>query len=204
MRRITALNFKNVKINPVIRFLTYSDILLLSGWGLVNPIIAVFFADHIEGGSVRVAGLAIMIYFLVKSIIQIPLARVIDLKKGEEDDYWWMLWGTLLIAIAPFLFIWASVPWHVYAIQVVHGIGGALSYPTYLAIFTRHIDKHEEGLEWSIYYTTTDLGAALTAGLGGYLVSLVGYDLVFYAVGVASVVGTLFLLGVKKYLKKTT
>ena len=204
LRRLTALNFKNITINRVIRLLTYSDILLLSGWGLINPIMAVFFADNIEGGDVKVAGLAIMVFFLVKSLLQIPLARIIDLTKGELDDYWWMLIGTFLISISPFFFIWASLPWHVYVIQVIHGVGGALSYPTWLAIFTRHIDKHEEGLEWSIYYTTTDLGAALTAGAGGYLASLLGYDALFYVVGVLSIIGTLFLFGVKGHLRKTS
>jgi DHA1 family quinolone resistance protein-like MFS transporter len=204
LRRLSALNFRNIKVNRVIRLLTYSDILLLSGWGLINPILAVFFADQIEGGDVKVAGIAVMVFFLVKSLLQIPLARVIDLKKGELDDYWWMLAGTILIAVAPFLFLWATLPWHVYLIQVVHGIGGALSYPTWLAIFTRHIDKHEEGLEWSIYYTTTDMGAAITAGAGGYMASLFGYDLVFLVVGIASVIGTLFLLGVKQYMRKTS
>jgi hypothetical protein len=202
--RLSALNFKNVKVNSVIRTLTYSDILLLSGWGLINPILAVFFADKIEGGDVRVAGLAIMVFFLVKSTIQIPLARIIDLKKGENDDFWWMVVGTFLISVTPFLFIWASLPIHVYIIQAIHGIGAAFSFPTWLAIFTRHIDKHEEGLEWSIYYTTTDLGAAITAGAGGYLVSLLGYDLVFYFVGVLSIVGTLFLFGVRNHLRSTS
>ena len=87
LRRLTALNFKNIKINQVIRLLTYSDILLLSGWGLINPILAVFFADKIEGGDVTVAGLAIMVFFLTKSLLQIPLARKIDLQRGEFDDY---------------------------------------------------------------------------------------------------------------------
>ena len=174
---------------------------MLSGWGLVSPIIAVFFTEQIEGGSVAIAGLAATIYFLTKSLVQIPVARFIDLKKGEWDDFWTMVAGTLLISVSAFLFVFARTPIHVYLIQVVYGVGGGLAYPAWLALFTRHIDKKEEGLEWSLYYTATDLGAALTAGLGGLLAATFGYRSLFVIVGFASLAGAAFLAGVTRKLK---
>jgi MFS family permease len=192
----------NLKINKVIRFLTYSDILILSGWGLINPILAVFFSDQIVGGSLAVAGLASTIYFIVKSFVQIPIARLIDAKRGEWDDFWIMTIGSLLISVSGFLFIFATTPIHVYLIQIVNGLGGALSYPGWLAIFTRHIDKRSEGFEWSLYYTATDLGAALSAGLGGYLATNLGYRPMFAIVGTLSLFGTLLLAGITHHLKR--
>lgn len=191
-----------LQINRVIRYLTYSDIILLSGWGLINPILAIFFADQIVGGSVAVAGMASTIYFLTKSFVQIPVARLIDAKRGEWDDFWIMVIGTLLISLSGYLFILARTPIHVYLIQIVGGLGGALSYPGWLAIFTRHIDKRAEGFEWSLYYTATDLGAALTAGLGGYLASTFGYRPMFAIVGTTSLIGTFLLAGITHNLKK--
>lgn len=192
----------DIKINKIIQFLTYSDILMLSGWGLINPILAVFFTEQIIGGSVAVAGLASTVYFLTKSILQIPIARLIDLRRGEWDDFWIMIFGSLLITLAPFMFIFATFPWHIYIIQAIHGLGGALSYPSWMAIFTRHIDKREEGLEWSLYYTATDIGSALTAGLGGFLALNFGYKNLFAIVGVLSLAGTMFLAGVTTNLKR--
>ena len=189
-------------MNRVIEFLTLSDMLMLSGWGLITPIIAVFFTEQVEGGSVALAGLASTVYFLVKSFLQIPVARFIDSRRGEWDDYWIMIIGSLIISLSAFLYIFVKVPWQVVAVQVVYGIGGALSYPSWLAIFTRHIDKSEEGFEWSLYTTATDLGAALTAGLGGLMVSFFGYNLVFALVGIFSLGGTAFLAGVTRSLKK--
>lgn len=197
-----GLLFKDVVVNPVIRFLTYSDILMMSGWGLIAPIMAVFITDQVPGGNVEVAGLASTIYFLIKSFLQIPVARYIDKKKGENDDFAVMILGSMIITISAFLFIFVQSVWQLYAVQVLYGIGGALSYPSWLALFTRHIDKHEEGLEWSLYYTTTDLGAALTAGLGGFIASSFGYEWVFVSVGISSLFGTLFLYGTRHYLYK--
>lgn len=192
----------HVKINQVIQYLTYSDILMLSGWGLVNPIMAVFFTNQIQGGSVELAGMAATVYFIVKSLIQVPIARYNDARKGEWDDYWVMIVGSLLITLSAFMFAFIRLPVHVLLVQVVAGIGGAMTYPSWLAIFTRHIDKHEEALEWSLYYTATDLGAALTAGLGGFIAGKFGYNSLFLTVGVISLIGTGFLAGVGRQLKR--
>jgi DHA1 family quinolone resistance protein-like MFS transporter len=163
---------------------------------MVSPIMAVFFTDNIIGGSVAVAGLASTVYFLTKSVVQIPVARFIDLKRGERDDFWVMIAGSVLITIAAFLYLWVEYPWQLYLVQVVYGLGGALSFPSWMAIFTRHADRGEEGLEWSMYYTATDIGAALAAGIGGFVVEKMGFAPLFVIVGVMSFLGTLFLWGI--------
>lgn len=190
-----------VSINKVIQFLAYTDIVMMSGWGLVNPIIAVFFTEQVVGGDVALAGLAATSYFLVKSLLQIPVARWIDLHKGEWDDFIAMAIGAFIYIVCAFLFIGVYLPWHVFAVQILYGIGSALYYPSWLAIFTRHADTDEEGLEWSLYYTGSDLSSALTAGLGGLLVANFGYQNVFLIVALASIVGSAFLLSLAHDLK---
>jgi len=180
-------------INRVIRFLTLSDILMLSGWGLVNPIFAVFVTGQIKGGNVEMAGLAITVSLLTKSLVQLPMARLIDKKRGEIDDFWVMIIGSLVISFSAFLYIFAKTVSHIFLIQIVNGFGNALSYPSWLAIFTRHIDTHKEGLEWSLYFTATDLGGALVAGLGGAIANYLGFQPLFLLVGLLSLVGTAFL-----------
>ena len=174
----------------------------MSGWGLVSPILAVYFTDKIIGGSIAVAGLASTIYFLVKSIVQIPVARWIDFRRGEIDDYYTMIIGSVLITISAFSYAWVNYPWQLYLVQIMYGLGGAFSFPSWLAIFTRHVDKNKEGLEWSLYYTGTDLGAALAAGLGGLLAEKIGFTSLFFVVGAMSGIGTLFLMGITSNLNK--
>ena len=105
---IKGLLFKDVSVNPVIRFLTYADILMLSGWGLVTPILAIFISDHIPGGNVAVVGLASTLYFLVKSFLQIPIARFIDKHRGEFDDFWVMILGFSFITFCAFLYLFIN------------------------------------------------------------------------------------------------
>lgn len=202
--RLKFLIFKNVKINRVIRYLTFSDILFYSGWGFINPILAIYFTDHIEGGNAALAGTAIGLYFLVKSIVQIPVARYIDLEKGERDDFWVMVLGSFIISIVPFIYIFITEPWQVYGVQILYGIGAAMSFPPWPAIFTRHIDKHEEGLEWSLYYSATDLGTAVSGILGGVLASFWGYNFVMLFVGIFCLISTAILFAIRQDLKEVT
>ena len=192
----------NFSINRIIRFLTLSDILILSGWGLVNPIFAVFVTNQVRGGSIEIAGLAITVFLLTKSLVQIPTAWVIDKKRGEIDDFWVMIAGSLIISLTAFLFIFAKTIPQILLIQVVGGFGMALSYPSFLAIFTRHLDSHKEGFEWSLYSATTDLGGAVVAGLGGVIANYLCFQPLFLLVGLLSLLGTSFLFIAYKGLGK--
>ncbi len=192
----------NLKMNKLIKFMIYSDLIFQTGWGLINPIIAVFITDQITGADVAVVGIAATIYLVVQSIIQIPISHYIDSKKGEFDDYRIMIVGSVLLASSAFLYIFAKEIWHVYLIQIVGGIGAGLSYPGWVAIFTRHIDKNREGFEWSFYSTLVNLGTALTAAIGGLAANAFGYKYLFLTVGILSIIGTLFLFFIHSSLKK--
>ena len=57
-------------LNPVIRWLIIGDVLYYAGVGLLGPIFALFIVDFIEGGNIEVAGIAIAIYLITKSVFQ--------------------------------------------------------------------------------------------------------------------------------------
>ena len=137
-------------INPVIRLLIISDTILMGAAGLLGPIFALFVEDFIQGGDAAVAGLAAGIYLFTKSVLQIPIAHFIDRIRGEKDDFWIMLIFTILIAFIPLLYLVINTPLQLYIVQFVLGFFTAFTFPTYMAIFTRHIDKEKEGTEWVI------------------------------------------------------
>lgn len=62
-----------------------------------------------------------------------------------------------------------------------------------MAIFTRHTDKGKEGTEWGIYFTLTDIIAAVFSMVGGYLAFRVGFHPLIITVSVLSVLGALAL-----------
>lgn len=201
-RRSTELKHYFLKdINPVIRFLIISDTVLVGAAGLLGPIFALFIEEFIQGGNEAVAGVAAGIYLFSRSILQIPIAHLIDKIRGEKDDFWLMFIFTIFIAIIPLLYLVISTPLQLYIVQFILGFFTAFTFPAYMAIFTRHIDKDKEGTEWGIYFTLTDLTSALLAVVGGYVAVSAGFPVLIVAVVALSLIGALLLWPIKPYIK---
>lgn len=185
-------------INKVIKFLIYSDFVLSSGWGLVGPIFAIFIVQKIAAGNpiegAKIAGFASLIYWIVKSILQIPIGRNLDKNHGEKDDFRFMVFGTFLTGLVPFGFMISSEPWHIYAFHILHAVAMAMVVPSWSAIFTRHIDKGKEAFEWSLRSTSLGFATGIAGALGGILAAVYGFDIIFVLVGSLSIVSALILL----------
>ncbi len=176
-------------INKVIRVLVLGDIMFFSAFGLIGPIFAIFVTDQIAGATVATVGFAATINLLTRALLQMPVARYIDRHRGEKDDFKFMVTGSTLISVVPFIYLFVTVPWHLYLAQVVLGVGGALANPGWYAIFTRHIDKNKEGTEWTLQNIGISLAAAGAAAIGGILAQYFGFRNLFLIVGVLSLVG---------------
>ncbi len=176
-------------INKIIRVLVLGDVMFFSAFGLIGPIFAVFVTNQIVGATVATVGFAATINLLTRALLQMPVARYIDRHKGEKDDFKFMIAGSTLVSIVPFIYLFVSVPVHLYLAQVILGIGGALANPGWFAIFTRHIDKNKEGTEWTLENVSVGLAAAATASVGGILAQNFGFHNLFLIVGVLSLLG---------------
>ncbi len=200
-RAVRIENYFLKDINPIIRFLIISDVVLAGAAGLLGPIFALFIEDFIQGGNAAVAGVAAGVYLFTKSILQIPIANFIDKIRGEKDDFWLMFIFTILIAFIPLFYLVISTPFQLYIVQFALGFFTAFTFPSYMAIFTRHIDKKKEGTEWGIYFTFTDLIGAALAIVGGYVATTQGFPTLIVAVVVVSFVGAMLLWPIKPYIK---
>ncbi|MBT7007223.1 MFS transporter [Candidatus Falkowbacteria bacterium] len=194
----TVRGILNFKISFVIKILILSDFLILSAINLVSPIFAIFITDKINGATIATAGIAVMIYLIVKSVFEVPIAILIDKTKSEKDDFYTAVFGILLMAVCYFFFTRIDSIWQLYVLQGFLGLSVAISFPGWSSIFTRHIDKQKEALEWSLYDVVTGVGMALTAGLGALMVEKYGFDIIFYLISVFAVLGTILLFSIRK------
>lgn len=200
-RAIDLKNYFLLNINPIVRFLIISDIVIVGASGLLGPIFALFISNFIIGGNEAVAGVAAAIYLVTKSVFQIPAAAIIDKIRGEKDDFYSMFIFTLIMSLLPLAYLYIRTPLMLYLIQFLLGLFTAFTFPSYMAIFTRHIDKHKEGTEWGVYFTLTDLISAALAGIGGYIALTLGFHVLIVIMCALSVLGSLALWPVKSYLK---
>ena len=179
-------------INKVIKVMIASDVVLLTGFGFISPIFAIFIKENIQGGGVEVAGFAMAIYWGVKSILQIPFGKYLDKVKGERDDLWFVVIGNVLAALAVFGYIFSFLPWHVYLCQGIYSLGMAMNIPGWCAIFTRHIDKGKEAFEWSTRSTFIGIGAGISGALGGVIAAKLGFNILFTGVGIFALASAFF------------
>ena len=182
-------------MNRIIKLLILSDIFVITGFGLIEPIIAVFIKENLIGGSIVAAGMASTIFLLVKSVAQIPAARYSDEK---QNRIFLLILGSILVAIVPFIYIFSATIKQIYLAQVVYGLGSALAYPSWLALFSNNLDKKQEGFEWALYSTAVGIGTALTAYIGASIADAFGFKIVFSIVGALSVVGAMILFGLER------
>lgn len=201
-RSIKTKHYFLKDINPVIRFLIISDTVLIGAAGLLGPIFALFIEEFIIGGNEMVAGIAAGVYLFSRSIFQIPIAHFLDKVRGEKDDFWFMFLFTLVIAVIPLFYLVISTPIQLYLVQFALGLLTAFTYPAFMAIFTRHIDKHKEGTEWGVYFTLSDVVSAALAVVGGYLASSSGFPSLIVVVVILSIIGGLLLWPIRPYIKK--
>lgn len=187
-------------ISKVIKFLVLSDLALLFGWGFISPILAIFITGHIQGGDVRVAGIAIGVYWLLKSLLQVPVSRYIDKNHGEKDDFYFLVVGTLLASLAPLGFIFASLPWHIYLIQALHAIGAGLALPAWCGIFTRHINKGKEAQSWALDSSALGIGAGVSGIVGGIIAKTFGFSPLFIGASVLGLIATFLCFLIKNNL----
>jgi len=186
-------------MNKIIIYLTISDILILSAFGLIAPIFAIFMNTGITGGSIAAAGLASTIFFLVKSITQLPLSMYIDSRKGKLG---FLLFGSFLIVLVPIIYAFSPNVKFIFIAQGIYGLGAAMAYPAWYSLFTMHLDRKHRGLEYSVWSTGVGLGIALTAYLGAKFVEISSFKILFFIVAGLSFLGLIVLLFLsKRFLK---
>ncbi len=186
--------------NKVIKILIFSDIILLTGLGFILPIFAVFITTHIQGGDVRVAGLAAAVYWITLSLILIPIGKYLDTRHSEKDDLYFIVIGNILGAVAIFSFIFATLPWHIYALQMIYAIGMSMNIPGYTAIFTRHIDKGKEAFSWSARMALVGAGSGVAGAVGSMLAYYFGFNALFIGVSILLLISAALPLLISKEL----
>lgn len=193
----------NFKVNRVIKYLLLSDLVFWTGWGLVSPILAIYVVQQINGGNEMVVGIATSIYWILLSVLRVPLAIYLDGQKSEKLDYYFMTCGLFFASLVSFGFIFASEPWHLYILQGLHALAMVANFTGWSTLFTRHIDKGREATEWGLDATSVGIGTGLSALAGSWAVAQVGFRTVFIFVGLLGLLGSLVLLIIRKDTEKT-
>jgi MFS family permease len=186
----------NIKVGRLVKYFIISDFFLLAGWGLIDPIFSVFIIQRVVGGTLMVVGIAAAIYWIVRSILQVPIANYLDSTPGEHDDFMALIGGLLLVGISAIAMCWVTKVWELYAIHAIQAIAFALYYASWPTIFSRHLDKDSIALDWSLDSSVSGIAAGVTGFLGGVIAGTLGYDIVFVSAGILAFIAAFVLIAV--------
>ncbi|OGZ95257.1 MAG: hypothetical protein A3I44_05560 [Candidatus Sungbacteria bacterium RIFCSPLOWO2_02_FULL_51_17] len=190
-------------MNVIVQTLIIASFVFEAGFGMFAPVFAVFVTTQIPGGDIAVVGFATGVYWILKSLLQIPVGRYLDKKEGETDDLYSLWAGYFLMGLVVFLYQYIESPLHLYVLQALLAVGGALAVPAWYGMFLRNIDHHKESFEWSINSSLSfGFGTGGAGMLGGYLAQVYGFHFIFVT-GALLIWGSLVILFVlRKHLRR--
>src|SRR6266478_4529129 len=96
-----------MKVNEVVRTLVLADFFTNAGFSVFAPVFAVFVTHQIVGGTLATVGFGAAIVQIFKVAVELPVAKLLDRNHGEYDDFYSMMFGSFLIALVPFLYLFA-------------------------------------------------------------------------------------------------
>ncbi|MEK7542745.1 MAG: MFS transporter [Patescibacteria group bacterium] len=199
-------DFGRFKVNRVVRHFVLADLFLFGGWGLISPIFAVFLIERIPGISLVTIGATSAVYWIVKSIVQIPVSLYLDKHEGERDDFYALITSLILAGFTAMAFLLVdSVTW-LFIVMFLQGVSFGLYIPSWYSIFSRHLDKDRFAFDWSLDSTSLGIASGITALVGGTIANYIGFSAVYILVSVFSLASALVLMSLPNLIfpKKTT
>lgn len=191
-----------LKKNKVIKALTYADFAVWSGSSLITTIFPLFVINQIPGATVVDAGISTMIFTAIPALLNIPLGKWMDSKKGMVDELQILTWSNILRGVSLIVLAFSPNLFVLYATQVVLGVAKSMNTTSWRVLFSKFLDQENLGKNWSIYDTIMSLGLGISAFLGGYIGENVSYQIVIVIGGIMSLIGVFFPLFTKETIEE--
>ncbi len=198
MKDTFVLKGVNITIKLLLGFLFIINVAA----GLYMPLLAVYATEYIVGASLALVGSAGAMYSVMKSVIQIPMAKWLDRQAGEKSDFYLLFFAGLSGVIYTFYLLFVNTIIEFYIFQILSGLVDGFMMAAFYAIFSHHIDKESQGFEWSLF-SVGGLTMALAVGgfFGGFMADTHGFKSIFLLAGILNIIGALIILFLYPYLK---
>jgi MFS family permease len=183
----------NVAVNRIVKYFVLSDLFFIAGWGFIEPVFSVFIVQKIPGATLTTVGIAAAIYWILRSVLQIPFANFLDRRGGERTAFRMLVGGLFLAALSAFAFSWVATTWELYAVQIIHAIALSFYTASWPAIFSRHLDKDRISFDWSLDNTAVGIASGVSGFLAGVIGTVWGFTAIFILAGIFSVAGGIII-----------
>ena len=170
-------------MNRVLKYLLVAEGFWMLAAGLFGPIYAIFVIRI--GGNILEAGAAYAAFSLAAAIMVFIISRWEDHVRHKEKL---IVIGHTIGAVGILGYLFVASPAHLFIVQIMLGVAEAISLPAFDGIYSRHLDRGRFASEWGMYETMDYLVAGVSAGVGGLIASMFGFQVLFMSMFVLSLV----------------
>jgi len=193
---------KTVKrLNRVVIFLTLSDVFAWGTFTITSALTGLYLANKLGQNAIQYVGIGTAIYFLTRSLTQIPLGRLTDKYKNDKDEILILFVGVILMGI-PFVFYpYISSQYHYFFLQFIFGLGVALNVTNWRKLFALNVDGGREGRQYAMYETIISAFTAIFSITGGFIANMGTqyFDMVMSFAGIMIMLGSVWIIFIYKY-----
>lgn len=161
-------------MNKNIKILLSASILIHAGTNLLAPVFAIYIKDI--GGTVLDAGIAVGIYAIIKGVFYFLFNKI---GKDKFSNKLMISGGYFIMSIGYILYLFASMPVHIYLIQVVLSAGETIITPAWSAVIAKSLEKGKERHIYSHFYGYRSFFEGIGAIIGGLFAFSFGFNAVF-------------------------
>lgn len=184
-------------INPIVKSFIISECFLWAGWNFITPIFAIFATTEIINGRIELAASAYSTHLIFRVIFELITGRFLT-KGSDKKMFYTSIVGILILSIAYLGFSITHTIFNLFFFYSMAGIGFGIASPAKNTLFSNHLDKNKESLEWSITDAFAFIAIAFAATLGGFIASNYGFRTLFI---LSSAINAIAIIPYSLYLR---
>jgi len=164
--------------------------------GLFGPIYAVFVGEI--GGNLINVGVAFSIFSIFTGVIIFFISKWEDRFKHQEKL---LIISRTIICFGFLGYVFIQNIYHLYAVQMILGIGFAIGTPAYQSLYSKNLKKGKYASEWGIWESMANITTGISAIIGGYIAEIYGFKTLFIIMFIFSIFSLIVSLFLVKKIK---
>lgn len=182
-------NPSHFHVNSIVKAFIASETFLWSARNLIIPIFAVFAAEDVTGGSIELAASAFSIFLIVRVVFELITGKLVS-EKSEITLMKVTIAGMIFLSLSYIGLAFSENIWMVFLFfGGFSGIGLGIASPAKNALFSVHLDKKKETMEWGVRDSLVFGSMAASAALGGFIAGEYGFSILFILASIINIVG---------------
>ncbi len=178
-----------MKVSNSLRVLFAVNSIFVFASQLLGPLFAVYVL-RIDGGIMLIS-LATTTFLLSSTLFLTLISKWGAVIKQKE---FMLAAGYLLRALGWLGYIFVSTPISLVLLQLIFGLGDALGTPSFSAIFAEHVNKENDVSMFADWSVISNVIMALGTILGGLLVTIWGFNVLFVIMAVMAMASFTIIL----------